>query len=391
MLDKQLRDLLEHTIYILQHPQASPRETVLLAGMAVVLLLAILSFFSLFFIGKPKSAEEGEEAAKRVPRRMSIATDLVILGGAFLIAVVVTLGVFAHVSRQPSYCRSCHEMSRDHRSWERSTHRSVECANCHQDPGAFGYVLFKVRQLDMVLARLSRGYEKPITANVSNASCLQCHRRGIRDSLVVSGLRVRHRDILAAGYKCVQCHNTAGHGGAVVRPIRPSMDQCSACHNGKRASAACSGCHVVDIGRSVSAQSGNNYPAVRLGKTTTCRGCHSVASCNKCHGLELPHPTDWLSGLTHAPAGAFERREQLCSKCHSDIYCNQCHKLPGHGLNWKAEHGVGGPYKQEGCLGCHVRVANLCGICHKQYADIKVKLPKGRYQEPQVPKGAKTF
>lgn len=387
MIEKQLQDFVKHTVYILQHPQASPRETVVLAGIAVVLLLAILSFFSLFFIGKPRPVEE---KVFEPPGRLSLKTDLLILGAALFVVLAVTLGVAAQVSRQPTSCRSCHQMTADYKSWANSNHRAFECANCHQDPGAFGYVFFKIRQFDMVIARLSKSYPVPITADVSNASCLQCHRRDIEGSIVVSGLRVRHREITAAGYKCTQCHNTAGHGSHVVRPVRPSMDQCTACHDGKKVFSSCSGCHVVDIGRPIGAQS-NNYSAVRLGTTSTCRGCHSVAKCNKCHGLELPHPADWTSGFTHAPAAAFERKA-LCKKCHSEYFCNLCHRFPGHGANWRQEHSAPGPYDQQGCLGCHTAAPNLCALCHPRYAGIKVKQPRGvTPAEPKLPEGSKTF
>lgn len=389
MIEKQLRDLLDHTLYVLQHPQASPRETVLLVGIAVVGLLAVLAFLSLFFSGGKKTAED-EEAPKEPRRKLSLAVDVAILSGALLLSVAVTMGVYANVSRRPSYCKSCHEMARDHRSWQQSSHRRFECANCHQEPGLVGYTMFKLRQLDMVLARLSRSYEKPIVANVTNDSCVQCHEKDIANSIVVSGLRVRHSDIIEAGYKCTHCHNTVGHGQATVNPRRPSMDDCAVCHNGEKVFSACNKCHVVDIGRKVGvAQSG--YPATRLGPVTTCRGCHEITKCNQCHGLELPHPPDWLPGFSHAPAAAFERKE-VCERCHSDPFCNSCHRqFPGHGPEWKRTHGSDGPYAQEGCLGCHRPAENFCAICHKQYRGIKVKLPKGFVKELEVPKGAKTF
>lgn len=387
-MEAQLQDLLRHITYTLRHPQANARETVVLVGIAVLLLLASLTFLSLFFVRREK--RRPEEVAVPPPRQSPLV-DIALLLGAFLIAISVTTGVFLHVSRQPTYCRSCHQMTTDYRSWKRSSHRGVECANCHQAPGAAGYFLYKVNQLDMVLARLSRRYTKPITADVANTSCLQCHEKDVGRSIVVSGLKVRHSDFLAVGYKCVACHNTAGHGSSTVNPTRPSMDQCSTCHDGKKAFSTCGGCHVTDIGRPVGAQT-QDYPPVRLGPLKTCRGCHSIAKCNKCHGLELPHPPSWISGLTHAPAGAFDRKE-LCRRCHSEVFCNGCHRFPGHAPNWKEQHRAHGPLNQEGCLGCHMRTKNLCAVCHKRYRALRVKQPRGRpSEEPEkVPPGTKSF
>lgn len=387
MIEKQLSELMNHTLYVLKNPQVNPRETVTVVAMAIVLLLAVLAFASLFFMGKGRLEEE-KPAPPPPPR--SIAVDVAVIAGAALIAIAVVMGVFAAVSRRPAYCRSCHEMGRDYRSWGQSNHRGFECPNCHQEPGIFGYVNFKTRELNMVLARATKQYPRPISADVANASCLQCHGTDIMRPMTISGLRVRHSDMVEAGYKCVQCHNTAGHGAAVLNARQPSMDQCSTCHDGQKVFSTCSRCHVVDIGREVGTPS--DYPAAHLPPLTTCRGCHAIEKCNRCHGLELPHPPGWLSSLRHAMPAGFERKE-LCAACHSEVFCGQCHTdFLGHGPQWKSQHGAAGPYNQQGCLGCHIRTTNICAICHPRYRGLKVKQPAGRTpREPPVPRGTKQF
>jgi len=393
VIGRQIQQLLEHSRYILTHPQASPRETVTLAAIFVVLVLAALAFLSLFFTGQKRQDDEDELDRDSEPRHFSIALDVGVVGGVVVLSLAVLMIFFSNLSRSPGYCKSCHEMKNDYRSWARSSHGRFECANCHQSPGFFGYSLYRIRQLEMLLHRMDGSYEKPISAQVENASCLQCHVKETSGSIVVAGLKMRHKDVLDAGYRCVTCHNTAGHGAAVLNAKLPSMHLCSSCHNGQTAFSTCSRCHLVDIGKNIRRKS--SFPAVSLGPVTTCRGCHSIGKCNECHGLELPHPPGWLGeGYDHARAAAFERKT-LCEHCHSKQFCAYCHKTDNfdtHGPNWKAEHGGNGdPARQEGCLSCHKPARNFCGICHERYRNVYAPPRKGEPVQPEVPKGAKTF
>jgi hypothetical protein len=257
-------------------------------------------------------------------------------------------------------------MKKSYASWKTSTHAGTDCISCHQKPGLFGFVSYKLDRIDDVRIYLSRKGSEPTRVDVDSEACLTCHKDEVSKTFVSRSIRVRHRDFLDAGQRCTLCHNTAGHGREVTNPKYPSMSLCTQCHNEKQVSADCRICHSKDVGTVITrGEERALYPTVEIGPPTTCRGCHSVESCNQCHGLELPHPVEWMDQALHAREAAFEKKE-LCLKCHSLFTCNRCHKFPGHDpTTWKKDHAAA--TDDTGCRGCHMAprpTESFCGLCH---------------------------
>lgn len=188
------------------------------------------------------------EAVAPLGRRRLLVATLAIAGTVVVVGVTFTAGSMALTS-QPSFCGGCHPMKKFVRSWETSSHKTVNCERCHTTPGLFGFVGGKIAGLQVVVNYFRGNYEDySFNAAVGNAACEQCHEKilekNIRSKRTVNTI-VSHRSILEAGGKCVSCHSTVAHGSAVKPGARtyPTMAVCFKCHNDKTAPLRCSLCH----------------------------------------------------------------------------------------------------------------------------------------------------
>ncbi len=226
---------------------------------------------------------------------------------------------------------------------------------------------------------------------VSNGSCNRCHRSVANGTVTRHGIRVRHKDFLDRGYKCVYCHNTIAHGDNVPVPKFPTMDKCVLCHDNKRASAECKLCHVEEaIGEA-------REPRREFVKIATeipwhCRGCHTLEiskKCIDCHGLEMPHSPEFKSGK-HARLGFTQK--SICWRCHPSNFglCNKCHVYPSpHGSEseWIRLHGPAAKktiivevFLEDSqfidCYLCHDR-PNMCDACHVGQKEVRMSEIRG--------------
>lgn len=81
------------------------------------------------------------------------------------------------VTSTSSFCNSCHIMEPYYTSWKSSTHKDVQCVECHIPPGTTSYIAAKLNGLGQVVDDvLHRTSNKP-SASVSALSCLRsgCH------------------------------------------------------------------------------------------------------------------------------------------------------------------------------------------------------------------------
>ena len=343
---------------LLQNPQENPEETVIVAGMLILMLL-ILLILGLLIFSIIKPASDVEKKSKKSRKKFWGIVGLI---ACFFLFAIASFSLF--YTSSPDYCKTCHEMRPEHESWKKNSHANVTCLACHQKPGPIGWADIKIRISRMALLKTAKRYEKPITTTVNDVSCNQCHDPTRRKTVRNYGIKMSHKEPLEAGFRCTDCHNTAGHGKNVVGAHYPSMNDCIQCHTGEKISTDCNLCHTKDVGTKPRAQSAD-YPKVHLAPPTNCRGCHSIEPCTDCHGLEMPHPQNFREPEVHAKLAAFERKK-TCQKCHDDQMCDRCHRFPGHNeASWRVEHGpkAQGEFKA-GCLNCHNRSRDFCGLCH---------------------------
>lgn len=342
---------------------ATHREEAALLAVTIIAILLIFLMIVLFIVvvGEVRRRMRIRGIGVRITKKALLIGALILIG----LGIIFSFSSLIY-SSYPSFCRYCH--NREYRSWRYSSHEKFGCASCHQNPGPIGLLTEKMETYQMAFLKTTGAYFKPIRTDVANARCKKCHVQ-MKKIIVSGGIRMSHAQPESAGYWCTDCHNIVPHGEKVV-PFKnlPTMDKCVKCHNEKRASADCLLCHSEDVGEKRTTSIAN-YPKVQLPRVTTCRGCHDIDAegCTSCHGVEMPHPPEWMRKLTHARAAAFERKE-ACFKCHdsSMFFCNRCHKFPGHAPEWKQLHGAGGFAMESSCMACHTPEMSpiFCGLCH---------------------------
>lgn len=318
----RLPQVLRLAVDALQNPTDNPRVALLaIALVAVVLaLVVILVWFVASFVG---DSGDGPVMEALTPQElMARRRRGRILRWVLLLAILSALFVGWTYGTADAACASCHATKSAVKSNARDTHARAACSACHIAPGARGaYVAAAqaVRNLGAQIRGSSIGAMP--RAEVSNGACLTCHESVKGTIVLAKGIRMRHSDVLGVGYACTDCHNTAGHGKAVRRVRAPQMSQCIQCHDGTKAAGECVVCHSRDIG----VASGNptdGYTKADI-KTDGCRGCHSMATCIRCHGLELPHSPAFIAGY-HARKALLEPK--TCAKCHTVSVCRKCHE-----------------------------------------------------------------
>lgn len=346
---------------IVSEPREYPREAMLLAviaGLAIVLVVLILILVS-------------EAFATRLRRyRMGVRRDRRVMLARALVWSAAGIGVLAALAASPGFrvvdrtCTSwCHVTRAPASSWADGSHADVGCYRCHARPGAFGVTSAVVREVFVVWP----GEESSATARVFSDACLRCHEE-IAHGVVGAAVRVRHVDLIESGASCALCHSDIGHGKPQSREDsgRSMMSRCLVCHDGQRAPVTCDTCHVRGPMDSADVEAAPTAIA-----RVTCDGCHSIETserCVRCHGLELPHPGDFLS----LHAGLSTQDPGLCAKCHEnadDTAACACHASDAnvHGTyeQWFPLHGPEsvrvGP---NGCL-CHDDGGYVfCATCH---------------------------
>ena len=197
----------------------------------------------------------------------------------------------------------------------------------------------------------------------ATAACESCHPDYLAGPPSSPGLVFDHQTHLARGAACVDCHAGAvGHGGSPA----PTMAGCFACHEDRRAPEDCEYCHSnID-----QIAPGYTEPMVNVSvdpeQKASCAKCHDVETfCVDCHGLEMPHPADWLT--EHGQLGL--NQSDICIKCHQSQdsqFCVDCHGLEmPHPQYWYAEHASVAAEDPGACNVCHEDAPAFCDSCHQ--------------------------
>ena len=195
--------------------------------------------------------------------------------------------------------------------------------------------------------------------------CLRCHE-DVAEGVTAGEVRMRHSDVIEAGYACLECHENAGHTLMEREPLpvtRSRMATCLGCHDGVTATSTCTSCHLErPSDTSATAPGGTALAAI------TCRGCHSAETdraCIDCHGLELPHPVEFRG----QHAGVSWRDPQLCVRCHdvarpgNGCDCHDDVNVHGTYNEWFPRHGPAARTMWPG--GCRCHAESFCLVCHE--------------------------
>lgn len=178
---------------------------------------------------------------------------------------------------------------------------------------------------------------------IKNEACLSCHqdfeaRTKDEDVKVFS-----HKLHLAQRLACQRCHQPIGHTGSPL----PDEKVCEECHGIEMPHPQD---YVKAHGRQVDEQGDQ-----------ICARCHNVyLHCQTCHGVQMPHPDAW----TEKHGDIAWPQMQICSTCHEKSFCLTCHpvEMP-HPGDWTRTHGLAVQEKSsQVCTACHQ--PELCTSCH---------------------------
>lgn len=320
----------------------------------------------------PELAAELFPAAADATRAESRWRRVLRVGGGWLAGALVVIAVLVGYDTLGSTetCRNaCHALDKAAVMHARDAHSAVDCVRCHEDPPPLGIPGAAVQRAAHILQPYLPGlhvYAGPVGAD----RCLSCHAKVGTDEVIANdaGVRMSHKQPLAAGMSCDDCHRLAGHKDT---PRGVPMTACMNCHDGQRASSRCDYCHTKDVGL-LSKNADRMTSRSRLPIKAQCGSCHDQKPCDTCHGLRLPH-TDVFKAYGHGYAAAFQKKS-VCERCHQPSACNRCHgQFSGpsfpHGADWRQVH-TGNAWNAE--CSCHIQRlpvvlrarGSYCLTCH---------------------------
>lgn len=332
-------------------------------GLAIVVLIVLIVVLGLLIWAMPAAGPKRKKG-QAVPTGPPPPPGIWARAGIWF-AVVLAVGSVAagyHVTSRASFCTNvCHTMTPVAEAWKGSAHKGVTCIRCHE--GRYGVsavqgVTFRARS-----AYLEFKGESADGRTVPSKRCLECHRSILTENSVGSrAITMSHREVVAAGSDCADCHGVQGH---VTQSIIIGMSSCLRCHDGVTAPAECNTCHTKGSDASIRFSEQTYGSPVQLPGSPTCGGCHSEEKCDACHGLRMPHPQDYADPKRHARPAAFDGKDRLCYRCHPPTSClTRCHlSFDAHGGAWKAQHATY-PRDTTWCAACHEN-DDMCVLCHR--------------------------
>lgn len=283
-------------------------------------------------------------------------------------AIIIFINTAVAASTSPQFCAVCHRSQAA--ALERSSHKRINCNTCHRRNDFFDVFAWRTKVVGMVFHQITFLYQRPVVANVSRDGCLQCHGYVLMEVTRRNALKVSHKEINDASYRCTECHNTVAHPAATTNPKFPTMDKCSICHDNKQVSASCEVCHMKDVSKRRRVETswrithGPQWKRLHgMGDLNTCITCHDSNDCRRCHNTTLPHPDYWLE--LHPRDAKADMNG--CYQCHHKSYCLSCHgtSMP-HGDDFLKRHSS--VVKKNGkktCEKCHLESG--CTSCHARH------------------------
>ncbi len=160
------------------------------------------------------------------------------------------------------------------------------------------------------------------------------------------------------GVECVTCHKGISEATIAGPANMPSMETCTDCHDGAKATAACEACHVTMAGLvpkdHLAADFRRDHKRLsRLGSLeASCATCHTQDFCVDCHesrGLV----SIGLAGLMTDPAPRGSAHDGPRPMAMQMV----------HNLNYRYTHGMDAKSKQADCYSCH-SARDFCAECH---------------------------
>ncbi|MEN6430553.1 MAG: hypothetical protein ABFC80_06895 [Coriobacteriales bacterium] len=341
------------------------------------------------------------------------ARHVIITGAALVALAAVVVVAFGSTSTYWFCAEVCHKVQDDAiLAYGHSSHSRVSCMSCHEPVNAdpITFTLKKTKSLGELVLTVRNDYELPLNARselsenpeeMPSEQCTQCHDLSARRITPSSGIIIDHDVHEKNGIQCTMCHNRVAHKEdftpkltdpksskkSVKHEDHMLMEGCyrdKACHGleaGHKAPGTCATCHPSDFelkpenhvvaGFYQPGGDSSGHWKLKEQRPGYCRTCHLESEfCSDCHGLEMPHPKDFVK--THGDVG--RKSPKVCAKCHakgeqardavSMRFCNSCHhKDADPTRDWIPQH-----FEEvqkngaEACFECHD--PTYCAKCH---------------------------
>lgn len=301
--------------------------------------------------------------------------------------VVLTWGT-VYVTGTDHACGMCH--SEYVSTWHYSGHSKTGCPACHEGHRPW-YRLPEtlIPRAGMVEQRLAGKIfgpkptdETTIThaeMRVDQERCLSCHTWS-RKASTHNDTVIDHAEHAKRNQGCLTCHEDLAHPDeAASSTCSRLMARCFTCHGrteSAKAPGECNVCHPKNF-KLVPATHDSTWEddhprSIQDGKKP-CTMCHDSGFCRSCHGVEMPHPKNWVKSKTGHSA-TDERDWSVCEKCHhkGPNGCKSCHheRYTQKTRRWIEQHPeVVDKQGSATCFDCHR--PTVCAECHvkRQVAD----------------------
>ncbi|WP_371373075.1 cytochrome c3 family protein [Sporomusa aerivorans] len=154
----------------------------------------------------------------------------VVLFGIILLFFLIFTGWSVAYTSQSQFCGTCHEMEPMYQTWQTSTHRNVDCEDCHTKPGVSGVVNAKAKGLKELYLHVTSSNIAP-KADERDVNCYNCHQDKVKlntgKALAAKEPHtVKHFD---NGMNCITCHSGVVHNSKMNNTV-PGRDTCARCH-----------------------------------------------------------------------------------------------------------------------------------------------------------------
>lgn len=303
-------------------------------------------------------------------RRYKFTGYTLIVIGLYIIWSSIVLPMSAD---HTSLCGRCHATAQAYKTAYFSAHRDIGCLACHRNPGIGGRLAADFRGLRNTVANYTK--EPSNERRVENDACLACHDEIMDEVVEGKKIKMSHREVIDAGWRCGECHGATGHtlSGIKAKLQNPSMDKCFGCHLNETRLRKCGACHVGPIVKGAPKKTVSMGNAAHTadwrrrghGQSSQelCSVCHERTFCKRCHKVSLPHPKGTWP-YDHGAAAKID--EKPCMKCHGADFCLNCHRMPmPHEKDYNRRHMVGTAGIQAVCLTCHLQ--SQCEACHRAH------------------------
>ena len=303
------------------------------------------------------------------------------------------------VTSQNWFCNSCHSMNSYYDSWKVSTHKDVDCVQCHISPGLDNFMMAKLNGLgQLVDDLLGRTTGKP-SASVTDFSCTRSGCHDLEEVRQTSKLKGRyffkHANHLDLEYKGIVTHCTTCHSHVKgTEHFEVNTNACVACHLTAKpirmpvVPAKSANLEHVSVARepvtrphAITESVPSSKPAEKIA-TGECKKCHAPpekpveyrglkilhseyvsygASCESCHHFVTARRQTVTNSQCFGCHDFGRERIESIDKLHHEhssgghkVECFSCHGVIKHGVVAEAMR-----MDRFDCRSCHLNQHNI--------------------------------